>query len=169
MGRATAAATATSTAARAASARSRRTRRDAARPGHGPEEKLAPRGSGQACCQRAVTETREPVRTRRTERSEDSAGGDRRESAAHGSGGSESAGTTLTQRSCGRAGGRARDDVTRARRARPQNAGALAVRVLRWGMRSLEGCCGPHDPEALVLQKCHLIGGHIISVTHSII
>ena len=64
---------------------------------------------------------------------------------------------------------RARDDVTRARRARPQNAGALAVRVLRWGMRSLEGCCGPHDPEALVLQKCHLIGGHIISVTHSII
>lgn len=41
----------------AASARSRRTRRDAARPGHGPEEKLAPRGSGQTCCQRAVTET----------------------------------------------------------------------------------------------------------------
>lgn len=51
-----AAATAT-TASGAASTRSRRTRRDAARPGHGPEEKLAPRGSGQACCQRAVTET----------------------------------------------------------------------------------------------------------------
>lgn len=48
---------AAATASGAASARSRRTRRDAARPGHGPEEKLAPRGSGQACCQRAVTET----------------------------------------------------------------------------------------------------------------
>lgn len=59
-------------ASRAASARSRRTRRDAARPGHGPEEKLAPRGSGQACCQRAVTQ-KEPVGTRRTYRSEDGA------------------------------------------------------------------------------------------------
>lgn len=51
---------AAATASGAASARSWRTRRDAARPGHGPEEKLAPRGSGQACCQRAVTETESP-------------------------------------------------------------------------------------------------------------